>query len=57
MKVESEKFEKAANEKAAADKAAADKAAAAKKKDDDDNAKESKLNRFTGLFHNDDGTR
>lgn len=44
-------------DKEAKEKADAEAAAAKKKKDDDDNLKESKLNKFTGLFHNDDGTR
>ena len=57
MKEQADKNEVARNKKEAEDKAAAEAAAAAKKKDDEDNKKETKVNRFTGLYHNDDGTK
>ena len=56
-KDQADKNEVARNKKDAEDKAAAEAAAAAKKKDDEDNKKESKVNTFTGLYHNEDGTK
>lgn len=56
-KEQSIKNEAARNKKEAEDKAAKAAAEAAKKKDDEENKKESKVNRFTGLYHNEDGTR
>lgn len=49
-KDQADKNEVARNKKDAED-------AAAKKKDDEDNKKESKVNKFTGLYHNEDGTK